>query len=290
MPLPLIATAVYPMQQSWIDAFFAGIAALKEPVILLLQREAGVAEPDCDLPGHRVISPEAPSGVTGADLRVAMLRAALAQAPECVICLDYDDVVEPEAVSLHRAALRTADISFGDMFLIDDAGVDCGARFLDAMAVPQDVAGSAAIARRNFFGFTNTAMRTSVLKNWDGKFPDSVVAADWWLFSGWLDAGARAFRTAAPVVRYRSHDNSLLGARKAADLAMLRRKLSVALAHFAALPQRADRMAAQQNLYALADALESRPAVVSSALEGLPAYCLWFQDLFALADRFGETT
>lgn len=290
MSLPLIATAIYPMPQSWIDAFFAGIAALKEPVILLLQREAGTAMPVCDLPGHRVISPEAPSGVTGADLRATMLQAALAQAPECVICLDYDDVVMPEAVSLHRAALRTADISFGDMFLIDGAGADCGVRFFDAMSVPQDVTGSTPITRQNFLGFTNTAVQTGLLKNWDGKFPDDVVAADWWLFSSWLDAGARARQAVAPVVCYRSHDNSLLGARKAADLTRLRRKLLIAQAHFAALSGRADRRAAQESLGALAKALETRPAAVTRALASLPDFCLWFQDVFALADSAGEST
>ncbi len=284
MPLPLVATAVYPMRRDWIEAYLAGIAALAEPVTLLLLREAGTSMPACDLPHHRVISREAPSGITGGALRAAMLQTALAEAPEFVICTDYDDVIGRDAVALHRSALQQADISFGDMALLDANGTDRGAHFLDVAPVPQKIQGSVAITDCNFFGFTNTAMRTDLLKQWDGVLPSGLAAADWWLFTRWLDGGFIASRTASPVVAYRSHAESILGACKAADLAALRRRIEIALAHFSALPQRADRKAAQNGLRNLASALEGRPRQVEQGLAALPQNCVWFQDVFALAE------
>lgn len=288
MPRPLVATAAYPMQQDWVEAYLSGIAALSEPVTLLLLREAGTAMPDVDMPRHRVISPEAPAGVTGPALRAAMLQAAVAEAPEFVICVDFDDVIGADAVAQHRTALQNADISFSDMTLMDGDGVECRRQFHDAMAVPQYVEDSAAITAYNFFGFTNTALKTCFLREWDGVLPAGVVAADWWLFTHWLDGGAKASCTTAPTVAYRSHDSSLLGARKAADLTMLSRRLGIAQAHFAALPSRADRQVAQRRLQALSVGLKSRPAEAEHALATLPSYCVWFQDVFAVADRCGE--
>jgi hypothetical protein len=209
-----------------------------------------------------------------------MLDAAAASDADIVVFADFDDRLLPDALRLHADALDEADISYGDMVLIDGAGQPLDSNFFDGAAIPKDVGGPAAIAERNFLGFGNTAVRRAALARAALSMPDDAMPADWWLFTMLLSGGLKGRRTDAPVALYRSHGASTLGAAPATTLTVLRRRAAMALNHHRQLDARVDVSAACRAVERLVDYIDRDHrawSMLSPVLVDCPG--VWFEDV-----------
>jgi len=282
-----ICSAAYPEDPAFMTDFFAGIeaAARGHPDCeLVLAVEHGFDAVEAlaqDRAGRlRIRMDRAPRPTTPAGLRRRMLAAALASDADIVVFADFDDRLEPEALGLHAQALAQADVSYGDMILIDGAGRRLGRRFFDGAAIPDSFVGPDAIVERNFLGFGNTAVRRASLARADLAVPDDAMPADWWFFTALLSDGLRACRAAGPVSMYRWHARSTLGGAPAATSAALRTRAGLALSHYAQLVDRVDAASAQravERLIRFIDSGDGSFAALAPALDGCPA--VWFEDV-----------
>jgi len=159
-----------------------------------------------------IVTVEVPPGHTPAGVRREMLSAGQASGAEVLVFVDMDDLIAPEGVDRHLAALAEADFSYGDMVLIDAAGRGLGRRFFDHANVPDRVDDVIAVSDRNFLGFSNTAVRTNCIAPVALAVPEHIVAADWWFFTMLLLGGRRGRKTAGLVASYRLHEANTLGA------------------------------------------------------------------------------
>ncbi|CAN0545969.1 unnamed protein product, partial [Laminaria digitata] len=153
----------------------------------------------------------------------------------------------------HGATLESADISFGDLQLIDARGENTGARFFDNADVPWHISGVDHVLDRNFLGLTNTAIRRNAIPDAALAIPDNVVAVDWWLFTTLLLSGLKARRVPEHVADYRIFADNELGIGPPSSRAALRHVIDIALRHYRAFPAIPDLALRSAHLEALAD-------------------------------------
>lgn len=286
-----VATALYPQPESVARQFGEGVAALaaaEEGIVLVAAVEDGTdaaafVPPDCAVLDIRLI--KAGPGVTGASLRQAMVDAAAASDAAWIVFADCDDVLDPAAGARHRAALAGAEISYGDMALIDAEGAPLPGRLYGGATPPDRIETSDALLRRNVIGLSNSAVRRDTLARCRPRIPDSVTAVDWYLATVLVDSGARARRADGTVGFYRQHGHNTLGAGAAVDAAAMANRTAVAIRHFEALPATPARCAALGELVVLRAALNDRAEWVQDLLTDMDAGPLWYEDVFAAADK-----
>ncbi len=211
-----VATALYPAALIWVDAFREGLAsAAKDKHVDLVVALSGIESDQAEA----VLSPlksimdlvfVVVDGSSAA-VRARMLTVAHECSSSIIVLADADDQMCPTALDDHAATLDEADISYGDMFVINEKGESSGRRFFDGAAIPQRVENLDPLVRRNFMGLTNTAIRRSALSTVDLAATPDVQAYDWWMFTSLLRQGAVAKQTKEAVTRYRNHASSTLG-------------------------------------------------------------------------------
>lgn len=283
-----IATSVYDQDQRFVSDYLAGVAdaARGHDVTLIAAADYGydASRALAGLSGaaveiHSADRPQSPTG-----LRQLMLDAVAASGADIVIFTDFDDRLISDALAAHESALADADISYGDLELMDESGQSLNRCFFEGAGVPER-ASADALSARNFIGFGNSAVRRKALAAQTVKIPQSVTAADWWFFSTLLNAGLKAKRTDRPVGRYRTHAHSVLGGTGALSPDALRRRAEIALAHYRALSESApgqDRIGQISNLL---DWIAREPDEVAVFAKSLVARRgVWFDDVAFACD------
>lgn len=239
-----LCTTLYPAGLPYFDDYCRGIIAAVQdygdPLHLVLVcdglDEADFAKQAQDL--RQRIKLHMVQMATGgpAAARRLMLRTAAALPVVAVICYDMDDIPDPDGLSRHMKALQTAAISYGDMDLIDQNGRPEGRTFFSGQRVPSQVTDPHDLLRRNFMGFTNTAVKREIIEPVAAAIPDDITAIDWWFYTNLLSKGYGAARTDGTVVAYRTHGQSTLGATGATDDRTLLRQCRIMREHYAQLP------------------------------------------------------
>jgi hypothetical protein len=290
-----ICTSVYPVHPEFAAAFADGIAAasaagVEITVLLAVEPGTDTAAMAARLPrGVDVELRRANGTTTPASLRRFMVESAVRLSAEFVVFCDLDDRLRPNAVELHLAALAEADISYGDMVLVDAAGRSLGSTFFEGADVPSVVNGAASLLDCNFMGFTNTSVRRSALSRDACAIPEAAAAADWWFFTMLLASGRVARRAAGPVVDYRQHGANALGAGPADTVVRLRNHAALALDHYRLLPEQLDTRERQVVLRRLIDAIDRGGADAARLLSRAAAGTgVWFDDVRRARDAFVE--
>ena len=213
-------------------------------------------------------------------LRRRMISLGVESGADLLVFVDLDDRLADDALESHVAALSTADISYGDLIPTDISGRPYARTFFESAEVPNRVCTFEPLLKRNFIGFSNSAVRRTVLDRVLEPIPAHVKAADWWFFSQLLMSGAVAQRTTRPVVYYRNYAESLLGSAPAASVSSLLMRARMALAHCDALALPGDLAGWADALSRLIAALETEPAAFSdcvAASADTPG--VWFDDV-----------
>lgn len=281
-----ICTALYEAGRPYLTAYSSGLRAAVRGVdatLVLAVDDFEVSQPVIE--ELRSICPvsvvNAPEGATPARVRRCLIAAGLDSGADALVFADIDDVLAANATGLHAEALETAQISYGDLELIDAEGEYLRRRFFDDAGISWRIDDAAAIAGRNFLGLSNTAVRTDAIPDEALHIPADVVAADWWLFTTLLRGGRRARRTSAPVGAYRLYGGNTLGAGVPTNRVELQRAIDIALRHYRAFPATPDLATRYARLETLSHNLsgldDARLAVILSDMAGRPG--VWFEFL-----------
>tara|TARA_R110002110_G_scaffold284987_1_gene499201 strand:- start:4412 stop:5332 length:921 start_codon:yes stop_codon:yes gene_type:complete len=281
-----ICTALYEAGRPYLAAYTAGLrAAVAGTDACLVLAIDDFDAPDSVIAGLREICPvttiRAQDGATPAQVRRSLITAGLATGAEILVFADMDDMLAANAPGLHDDALADADISFGDLELIDARGEYLHRRFFEGVDIPHYVNAAATLAGRNFLGLSNTAVRASALTEEVLHIPADVVAADWWIFTTLLRAGRTARRTMAPVGAYRLYGGNTLGDGVPATRAELEHAIDIAMRHYRAFPATRELATRQGRLESLVQILSGSPDTrIAAALTdcaGRPG--VWFEFL-----------
>lgn len=284
-----VCTAVYEAGRRFIPHYCAALiraAAGRDAVALLAVDD--LADPGAAFaPLMRRMETHfvaAPPGSTPAAVRATMLEAARRSDAGALILLDLDDIPAPDLIDLHLAALERAEVSFGDVRLVDAEGRPLAESFFEGAGVPEEATSPDALAARNFLGFSNAAIRRDALNERATAIPTDLVAADWWFFTTLLEAGARARRTARRVADYRMHEGNALGGRPDPALPAVLRRAQMMRDHYAALPPSRARAEADRRVARLMDLAARAPdRIAEEAARACAAPGVWFDDVMRLA-------
>jgi len=244
MPPLAVCTTLYPAGLPYFDDYCRGLVAAakhcKAPLHLVLICD-GLGESAftkqvemLDQLAEIHLTPLTEGGPAAA--RRLMLKTAAALPVTAVGCYDMDDILDAAGLGRHMAALQTAEISYGDMDLIDENGNAVGRTFFSGQKIPDRVDDPGELLCRNFMGFTNTAVQRDIVGATAAAIPDDITAVDWWFYTSLLSKGYSAARTDGTVVAYRTHGQSTLGAAGAMDDSTLLRQCRIMREHYAQLP------------------------------------------------------
>jgi len=214
--------------------------------------------------------------------RRLMLELAAALPVTAVVCYDMDDIPDPSGLSRHMSVLQNADISFGDMNLIDATGRTLDRTFFAGQDIPDRLGDPAPLLYRNFMGFTNTAMKREHIMPMAMSIPNGITAIDWWFYTSLLKQTFNAAKTDGPVVAYRTHGQNIVGSGGIDSDETLLRQCHIMRQHYAHLPpseniRQADR--AVERLVAMST--EARMALrVAAPLPGV-----WYDEVSRICNR-----
>ncbi len=272
-----ICTAFYEAARKFVPEYGEGLrAAAAGHDVVLVAAIDGFADHErlsetFGVPVHAV---HPGTGMTPAQVRVAMVRGALETDASALVFCDLDDHLLPAALDNHSAALATADISYGDLEIMDETAHPVGRRFFDSANVPTKVSDSHAVLLRNFIGFGNAAIRRTALMPTVPDIPADALAADWWFFTVLLDRGLTAARTPGPVGCYRVYNSNALGSVDWITPELLQQRCAIMENHYRTLPITPWRAAALTAVQALAEQVRRNPPPPCPAPPGV-----WFDDV-----------
>ena len=286
-----ICVPVYQAARRFLPEFNAALIAAALPHRAAVHLTVDdLAEPDADFAplaeaGLEVAIQHAPPRSSPAEVREAMLHAAIRSEAEILVFTDFDDLLQPDAVVTHKDALGDAEFSYGDQLLVDVAGRAMGSSLYAAWQVPEAVSDPAVLLDGNFAGFSGAAIRRSFLASAFRSIPASVKATDWYVFNSLLFAGGRGRRCRKPVVRYRQWTGNIHGGhRVSSDLHDFGQRRVIAERHFRALPDVPDVLRRRRAIDRLGQIIADNPPSLQPAIDKAcerPAF--WYADVVGLA-------
>jgi hypothetical protein len=284
LPKFAIATAAYPTRPVFVAQFIQGVAdaAGTRPVQLVMAVEQGFDVASMLPPRPTNVALDlrpATRATTPAGLRRLMIDAVRESNSEIAVFCDFDDRLAPAALDLHAGALASADMSYGEMRIVDEVGRPLGGNFPRASSMPDQLDKVDPLLSRNFMGFSNTAVRCNALSA-SLAIPDDLVAADWWFFTMLLATGRRGGRTASAVADYRTYSQNVLGANASNSIEVLRKRAEIAQRHYAAVSGMIDTTKQSQAVTRLLEAIDRGVDACAQLVAALPHDSgAWFEDV-----------
>lgn len=289
-----ICTSLYEAGRPYLDAYLQGVRSVsKVHDITFVAAIHGLDAPEKslapveDVAEVRIVHVSLDAGIP--EVRQQMILAGIQCDVECLMLTDMDDYLLPASASAHLAALTDADFSYGDMKLIDADGKVQGRTFFQDVEVPDRLLpGSEAtmIMRRNFLGFSNTAIRKHCVDPAWLKIPDGLVSVDWWFFTKLMQRGYRGAKASGTVTCYRTYDGNILGGLPDPTLSAVRRRVDINRRHCAMFAKDPAFAARCLELDALERWLGQENDETLAEIEKACAQpSVWFDDIARLTDR-----
>jgi hypothetical protein len=225
-----LCTAVYPGVESFLGDWYRSVeqqTALHAQIWIAVD---GLSIDDVIAhlgASARVNWVQAEAGDTPALVRQRLL-ARVVETCEQVILVDSDDVLHPQRVTAACDRLRHSDLT------------GCGLRLVDAqgkpiintiLRLPDNATPETVLPRHNVYGLSNTAWRSSILRNCL-PIPDQVEIVDWYLATrAWLCGFQLDFDNTV-YMDYRQHGNNMVCVQGPFTSEQVRRDTERVLHHF----------------------------------------------------------
>jgi hypothetical protein len=198
-----VYAAAYPAARPYLGAWAASLRAQTDRDFDVWVTADGL-DPEAlkrtlDLDRAHVVETPAGATQTPGQLR-ALAMEQLVDRYDAVVFVDVDDVLEPSRVAAARQALGQWDVTGCRLRIMDESGGDLGVVF--GPIEGEDPC--AYLPRWNVFGLSNTAYRTSALRECL-PIPADCILVDWLLASRAWVRGKRIGFDLEPRMRYRQY-------------------------------------------------------------------------------------
>ncbi|EME9802044.1 NeuD/PglB/VioB family sugar acetyltransferase [Vibrio alginolyticus] len=142
--------------------------------------------------------------------REVMCQFALHNQYDVAVFADIDDYFSENRIAHSLELLREHDIVVNDLTSFSE-NKELAVRILSSRIADRDEISLEFIRDKNLFGLSNTAIRLQGLDADTLRFPSSLIAVDWFLFTQLLYQSKRAVFTNQAITFYRQHQENTVG-------------------------------------------------------------------------------
>jgi len=224
-------TTIFPIDKSYIFDFFDSLMAQTRKdfdLIVVNDGYMNFEEIKCLYSNLKII--EIPSAGAIAKNRECLINYAKNNGYDIAIFGDIDDFFSNDRIKRSVDGLKQADIVVNELTAIRDGKV-----VLENIYSPRIYNNKAIkfefIKEKNIFGLSNTAINLSCLPKSLVRFPDELVAVDWYFYSTLLNSGLTAIFVNDIVTYYRQYSENTIGASSLTEI-KLRKILDVKEIHY----------------------------------------------------------
>lgn len=202
-------TVFYPGAETYMDDFIESVSNQTYQDFDLLVINDGYKGRNLPsiYPQLNVIEKKGNNSISGN--RAIGINYAIQHQYEILLLCDVDDYMATNRVQESIRALSDADIVVNDVNIVDS---NRKLIFKDYFQKSIDVStclDKNFIAEKNIFGFSNTALRVSRLK--EVTFPKDLRIVDWFYFTQLLNEGLLAKFLPLSLTEYRQHSGNMIG-------------------------------------------------------------------------------
>jgi len=193
-------TVCYPKALVYLDDFFKSLVNQTDQDfdVLVINDSCGALDGQFRRYGSLRIYELSATG-SFASIRQAGFEEVIRRGYQQVVFGDFDDCFSPDRIAKVKMFLKDWDIVVNDLSLFGNREEK---NYLSRRIAGGTVVRLRDILRKNFMGFSNTAVRTECLK---GIVLAEATALDWYLFSCLLAKGAKAIFCNDALTQYRQH-------------------------------------------------------------------------------------
>jgi len=232
-------TVVYPGIEPFLFDFFQSLKNQTTEDFSLILVNDGVDNIDSFFQGFnssRITVLE--SGKSPAENRIIGIQHALHLNAKYLIFGDSDDFFSKNRVASSIQILEEgADVVVNNLSAVDVNGDLLDSNYLSRRIDDKSKITIDFIQDKNLLGLSNTAVRTSLLKNLN--VPKHLIAVDWYLFSVLLLHKSKAIFNAEANTYYRQHGANTVGVGCLDELNILK-QLKIKTQHYEAMNQLSD--------------------------------------------------
>ena len=166
-------------------------------------------------------------------LRFMAVRYAIKEKYEYILFLDADDSMDDTRVEAVLDKFGNYDFVVNEIVPVDNDGKLIGQPVLKKLFPVNIIDDYKTIFEKNLIGFSNSAIRVSVL---DGvKIPNIIIAVDWYLYSVLLLENRCGVFIDETKTYYTQHDTNTVGLNTSLNKDLIKYYLDVKIRHFFAL-------------------------------------------------------
>ena len=198
---------------------------------------------------------------------------------DVVILADSDDYVESNRVEVSLKYLNDYDVVVNDLSLFNADSVYSD-NYLSNRFVNEKNLKINDIKDKNFFGFSNTAFKSSVIKN--VSFDAELIAVDWYFFSCLLLEGYKSVFTNETKTYYRQYQGNTVGLGELTKK-LLKRGLKIKQKHYELMVLKDESYGVLlnqvKNLRESINTDADVEAYITATSECQPEYPLWWENI-----------
>jgi len=228
---------IYPMDESYVDAFFNSLVnqtVSSFDVIIVNDGFSNLEKYKHKYANLNIIEIDSCRNI--AKNREISIRYAIDKQYDIAVFGDVDDYFEANRVEVSESLLSSNDIVINDLVSFSGEQIlnrkVLSSRIKNLSDVSLDF-----ILEKNVFGLSNTAIKLDGLNSNDIVFPSELVAVDWYFFSNLLLLGKRAIFTNETTTYYRQHDSNIIGIGDTSERSILK-TIQVKLIHYRNMQQK----------------------------------------------------
>ena len=295
VPKTLVCSSIYEAGRCFLAQWMRSLklAHDEHPFDLLVVTDNLVEPQESLLPITKSVETQivrVPSNSRLAVVRQKMLELAFNLSEyRYIVFIDMDDLLERAALKQHLENLKSCQISFGDLWLIDELGIKTGGLFFSNSEIPESFSGVDPIINRNFLGFSNTALRREILEDVSELVPPHLLAVDWWLFTTLLRKGIVVKKINIPVSSYRIYDRNLSRSNSLDLQKNFLHRTQIVLEHHHQFIHEPVHQKAYETTQTLIKILKSNNSL-SSQIEGYLEKGVWWEDVGMLKSMIEQGT
>lgn len=202
-------TVFYPGAEGFVDDFVESVSNQTYKDFDLLIVNDGYKDRDLQNIYTQLSIIEIQGNNTISGNRAVGINYAIQHKYETLLLCDVDDYMTPNRVEESIKALKDVDVVVNDLDIVDANRNLIFKDYFQKTINKDTVLDLDFLKDKNVFGFSNTALRVSKLK--EVEFPSDLRIVDWYYFTCLLNEGLSARFIPESLTEYRQHTGNMIG-------------------------------------------------------------------------------